>query len=64
MKNLTNLIITLITAIVLILGIVYYKIFSFVENAAAFIISMAIIFLILILVIIFSNKNIKGNLKK
>lgn len=59
MKNLDIWIITLITAIVFIVGIVYYKIFDAVVNAVAFIISLAIIFLILILVIIFSHKEHK-----
>ena len=61
MRNLDIWIITLITAIVFIMGIAYYKIFDAVVNAAAFIISLAIIFLILILVIIFSQKELKNN---
>ncbi len=55
MRNLDIWIITLITAIVFIFGVVYYKIFDAVVNVTAFIISLAIIFLILILVIIFSQ---------
>ena len=59
MRNLYIWIITLITAIVFIMGIIYYKIFDAVVNAVAFIISLTIIFLILILVILFSHQSHK-----
>lgn len=59
MKNLNIWIIVLITAVVFIFGIVYYKILDAVVNAPAFIISLTIIFLILILAIIFSPQDNK-----
>ncbi|MEK6823884.1 MAG: hypothetical protein AABY06_02505 [Nanoarchaeota archaeon] len=59
MRNLKILGITLITAIVFIIGIAYYKIFDAVVNVTAFIISLTIIFLILILGIIFSQQDHK-----
>ncbi len=59
MKNLNIWIIALITAVVFIFGIVYYKILDAVVNAPAFIISLTIIFLVLILVIIFSPQDNK-----
>lgn len=58
-ENLEIWIITFIIAIVLIVGIFYYEIIGAVANALAFIISLTIIFLALILLIIFSHKNHK-----
>ncbi len=59
MKNLEIWIITFVISIVLIFGVFYYEIIGAVTNAVAFIVSLTIIFLILILVIIFSQKDDK-----
>ena len=59
MKNLESWTITLIVAGVFIFGIAYYKILDAIVNVVAFIISLTIIFLILILVIIFSPQDNK-----
>ena len=59
MKNLSIWIITLIAVIVFLVGIFYYEILGAVVNATAFIVSLTIIILALILLIIFSHQDHK-----
>ena len=62
MKNLEIWIITFVIAIFLLVGVFYYGILETVANAGAFIISLTIIILALILLIIFSQKEPGKNL--
>lgn len=61
-KNLEIWIITFVIAILLLVGVFYYGIFEAVVNAGAFIISLTIILLALILLILFSQKEPRENL--
>ncbi len=61
-KNLSIWIIALIAVIIFLIGIFYYEILGAVVNPFAFIVSLTIIFLILILVILFSQKNPKNRI--
>lgn len=62
MRNLEIWIITFVIAIFLLVGVFYYGILETVANAGAFIISLTIILLALILLIIFSHKESRKNL--
>ncbi|MEK6817202.1 MAG: hypothetical protein AABX80_00200 [Nanoarchaeota archaeon] len=62
MKNLEIWVITFVIAILLLVGVFYYGILETVVNAWAFIISLVIIFLALILLILFFHREPGKNL--